>query len=424
MPLSLRVDSLVVDVTIQPRVRGLDAAHVTEMADWLKANPKDDLPPIRVYRVDGDHLVSRGFHRHAAYSQAGRAYIPAEQFEGTRDDAALDAAASNTDHGLKRTNDDKRRAVVMTLGLRPEWPNTKIAEWCAVAHDTVNRIRAELAACSAASTPDKTAETDDSSVSGSAGGGKERRGTRGPTSKNEDHSAAAAKLLVADPTVTDEGIAFILNCKAAVVTRARKALLREGLIPDPTAETPAAKGGPSAPADEEPEADGPTVIMPTAEPEADQDKPAGKPKPPPAVDAWGITIQPHAVQAFEAVPKFNELLALLRRVRGELTELVESPGGRHLLRRCQFHRSNNKHGGRWVLAELDNAIGIIEDATPRHTDCPYHFNTFLPHGDDENGRPCPLCDNKRFTGDLRKRQVPPDLLTAMRAYYGVTEGAD
>ena len=110
---------------------------------------------------------------------------------------------------------------------------------------------------------------------------------------------------------------------------------------------------------------------------------------------------------------------MLRAVQGELTELVESPGGHLLLRRCQFRKSDNKHGGRWVLADLDNAIGQIEDATPAHTDCPYHFNTFQPH--DGDGRPCPLCNNRRVTGNLKRFQVPPELLEAMRTHYGVTE---
>jgi ParB-like chromosome segregation protein Spo0J len=141
---------------------------------------------------------------------------------------------------------------------------------------------------------------------------------------------------------------------------------------------------------------------------------------PAPVDAWGIPVQPHAAEAFEAVPKFKELLGLLKKVQGELTALAESPGGRHLLRRCQWVRSDSKAGGRWVMAELDNAIRLLENATPRHTDCPYHFNEHQPHGGD--GRPCPLCDNRRFTGTLKQFQVPPDLAARMKAHYGVPEG--
>lgn len=150
---------------------------------------------------------------------------------------------------------------------------------------------------------------------------------------------------------------------------------------------------------------------------------AAKSRPVPTVDAWGIPIQEHAAEAFKAVPKFKELIALLRTVRGELTALCDSPGGRLLLRRCQFARADNKAGGRWVLAELDNAIGVMEDATPAHTDCPYHFNEFQPHGEKAEGRPCHLCDNKRFTGNLKRFQVPAPMLAAMREFYGVTEGA-
>jgi hypothetical protein len=164
----------------------------------------------------------------------------------------------------------------------------------------------------------------------------------------------------------------------------------------------------------------------TSEPQAAEEEPTpAKPTKiilPPAVDAWGIPIQEHAVEAFAAVPEFKRMLAMLRDARKVLTPLCDSPGGRLLLKRCQFEKTDSKAGGRWVLAELDNAIGVIEDSMPRHTDCPYHFNTYQKHGTEDIGRTCPICDNKRFAGDLRKRQIPPDLLAAMKDHYGVKEG--
>jgi hypothetical protein len=149
---------------------------------------------------------------------------------------------------------------------------------------------------------------------------------------------------------------------------------------------------------------------------------AGQSAAPAQTDAWDIPVQPHAAAAFAAVPKFKDLLRQLRQVRGELTALCESPGGHLLMRQCQFERSGNAAGGRWVLAHLDNTIRVLEGTTPAHTDCPYHFSTHQPHGGPaDSGKPCPLCVGTRVTGDLKRTQVPPSLVAAMKAHYGVTE---
>jgi hypothetical protein len=53
----------------------------------------------------------------------------------------------NKSHGLRRTNDDKRRAVAATLEheLSKEWSSSRIAEHCGVNQDMVRRLRSTLA---------------------------------------------------------------------------------------------------------------------------------------------------------------------------------------------------------------------------------------------------------------------------------------
>lgn len=144
-----------------------------------------------------------------------------------------------------------------------------------------------------------------------------------------------------------------------------------------------------------------------------------KVKPPPEVDALGIPIQPHAIEAFRAKPKFQEAATLLKRVRSIVSDLCETPGGYFLMRRCQFERSNNAAGGRWSLADLDNTISLLDEFSPHLTDCPYQFNPHLPHGDGE--RKCPICEGKRFTGSIKYRQIPEEMIEAMRSHYGAGE---
>ena len=64
----------------------------------------------------------------------------------TRRDAVLDALGDNATHGVRRTNADKRKAV-MTLLEDDEWvgwADSEIARRCCVDHKTVGRYRDEL----------------------------------------------------------------------------------------------------------------------------------------------------------------------------------------------------------------------------------------------------------------------------------------
>jgi hypothetical protein len=67
---------------------------------------------------------------------------------GTRRDAILHAAGANADHGLRRSNDDKRRAVQMLLQDEEwgRWSDREIARRCKVSHPLAAKLRAELAA--------------------------------------------------------------------------------------------------------------------------------------------------------------------------------------------------------------------------------------------------------------------------------------
>ena len=382
MPVSVALNALDINLDLQPRANGLDQQHADDMVAALRASPDADLPPVRVFRDPaGPMRLTRGFHRAEAYRRAGRTHIPADVRDGDMKAAALDAAGSGPEHtALKFTNEDKRRAVTLALTHAPEWTDRRIADFCGVSHPLVASVRGSL---------DPEVETDSTSPPLA----KQGKGGKTYTAKPKHKTAPEPVSPPPPPAPKPEP------------------------VPPPPPPAAAPDGGrthPSANASDVHEATDVQVETPA-------DEPARPTKVllPPARDAWGIPVQDHAAEAFAAIPKFKELLRMLRAVQGELTELVESPGGHLLLRRCQFRKSDNKHGGRWVLADLDNAIGQIEDATPAHTDCPYHFNTFQPH--DGDGRPCPLCNNRRVTGNLKRFQVPPELLEAMRTHYGVTE---
>jgi hypothetical protein len=86
------------------------------------------------------------FHRIIAAEELGLVEITADVREGTRRDAILYAVGANAAHGLKRTNRDKRNAVMLLL-RDPEWSawaDREIARICAVTHPFVGKLRSSL----------------------------------------------------------------------------------------------------------------------------------------------------------------------------------------------------------------------------------------------------------------------------------------
>lgn len=103
-------------------------------------------PPIRV-RHDGEtYWCGDGCHRIHAARQSGQVTILADVEPGDRRDAVLDAAGANADHGLRRSNEDKRRAVEMLLQDEEwsQWSDHEIARRCKVSQPFVSKMRNEL----------------------------------------------------------------------------------------------------------------------------------------------------------------------------------------------------------------------------------------------------------------------------------------
>lgn len=103
-----------------------------------------NFPPITVFREKGSsrNILADGFHRLFAHIHAEREEIECEVIEGGMKDALMFAAGSNFDHGMRRTNADKRHAVEMCL-KDPEisqLTRQEIADICHVTKRTVQTI--------------------------------------------------------------------------------------------------------------------------------------------------------------------------------------------------------------------------------------------------------------------------------------------
>jgi hypothetical protein len=132
---------VIADPAAQPRV-----AILTDVVEDYAAAMAEgaEFPPIVVFgQGDGPYWLADGFHRYHAYRALGVVEVPAIIKEGGLREAILYSVGANAAHGLRRTNDDKRRAVMRLLN-DPEWAvwsDREIARRCGVDNSFVSRIR-------------------------------------------------------------------------------------------------------------------------------------------------------------------------------------------------------------------------------------------------------------------------------------------
>jgi len=103
-------------------------------------------PDVTVFFDGSDYWLADGFHRVHAARRAGKGAINADVRQGTRRDAVLYSVGVNSEHGLRRTNDDKRRAVTTLLQDDEwrRWSDNEIARRCKVSPSTVGKYRQEF----------------------------------------------------------------------------------------------------------------------------------------------------------------------------------------------------------------------------------------------------------------------------------------
>lgn len=122
-------------------------SHIDQLALDLKEDPDLEMPPVMVFLdAEGTRWLAAGFHRLPAYRLAGREWIPVKIKEGGLRDAILFAMSDNHAHGLRRTNDDKAKAVHTALadGEWSQWSDREIGRLCKVTGEMVGEARRKM----------------------------------------------------------------------------------------------------------------------------------------------------------------------------------------------------------------------------------------------------------------------------------------
>ncbi len=138
---NIEISSIIRDEKLQPRV-SMDSGTIEEYATAMRNG--EDFPAVTIFYDGKKYWLSDGWHRVEAAISAGRTDISAEIRSGTFEDALKNSLSSNATHGLKRSQADKKRAIINALNAFPLESNREIARIVHVDDKTVGKYREEL----------------------------------------------------------------------------------------------------------------------------------------------------------------------------------------------------------------------------------------------------------------------------------------
>ncbi len=143
---TIKLSEIVIDAGTQQRVEPTQSV-IDEYSEAIKCGAK--FPPVTVFSNGVNYYLVDGFHRYFAYKKAGGIDdVLAEVHEGTKRDAILFSASVNGTHGLRLTNQDKRKHVLVLLtdDEWSQWSDRDIAKHCKVTQPFVSKIRKDITA--------------------------------------------------------------------------------------------------------------------------------------------------------------------------------------------------------------------------------------------------------------------------------------
>lgn len=143
MSKAIKIQDIAIDGGTQQRER-INEDIVAEYAEAMRCGAK--FPAVTLFFDGVQYWLADGFHRFHASRAAEMLDIMADVREGTKRDAVLFSASANGTHGMRLSNADKRRSVLVLL-LDKEWctwSDNQIAKHCHVTHPFVGKLRSEI----------------------------------------------------------------------------------------------------------------------------------------------------------------------------------------------------------------------------------------------------------------------------------------
>jgi hypothetical protein len=287
------------------------------------------LPVLTVYHDGKDYFLADGHHRYQAAQEAGCAEIPCEVRQGDRTTALWHALGSNADHGLPRSNEDKRNAVLMAYRLDPSLSDNAIAKRCRVSQPFVSHY---LKGHRRAASTYNAYKTEPSQASPSC--------SESPWDHEPEARPAASTQPAASPSTAPAS------------------------TPSTAGSSPGQAAAPASPAIGETQrtvrcADGRTMRVE----KIGQTKKQAKPAPSGPVDALGVPLTPATAPAFLTALEMDGVVKLLREAQTRLAAIAGAPGA-ELLRQnallCERHGDDE----RYRSPDIANAIKELQHWRP------------------------------------------------------------
>ncbi|TFH53059.1 MAG: hypothetical protein E4G89_01170 [Methanothrix sp.] len=138
---AVKLSDITLDSDLQPRVTITDAI-VDEYAEAMKQG--ECFPPIILFNDGDTNWLADGYHRYKAAQRAGLEHISAEFRSGTKLDALRHALSANVSHGLRRSQADRRRAVLIGLREFSDQSDREIGRLVKVDGKTVGKYRERM----------------------------------------------------------------------------------------------------------------------------------------------------------------------------------------------------------------------------------------------------------------------------------------
>ena len=139
--ISLNIECVELASETQSRTQ-INRALVFDYAEALRGDSM--FPAIDVVTDGKSAWVWDGWHRVLAAKMIGRETVVANVSAGNLHDAVWLAASANRQHGQRRTNADKRRAVMLALRARPNVDVKDVASHCGVSGEMVRQYQAAI----------------------------------------------------------------------------------------------------------------------------------------------------------------------------------------------------------------------------------------------------------------------------------------
>ncbi len=152
------------DPAAQPRA-AISNDKVAEYAEQMMLG--DSFPPLVVFFDGKTNWLADGFHRYHAAIGAGYDEFPCDVRRGGLREAILYSCGANAAHGIPRTNEDKRRAVMKLLSDEEwsHWSDGEIAKHALVSDRYVAKLRDEIALTPNVRSKERTYRTKHGTVS-------------------------------------------------------------------------------------------------------------------------------------------------------------------------------------------------------------------------------------------------------------------